>query len=147
MATKELLTMLFERGNAMQSFWGFYITVAGALLAFFGSAQRSKNLAIALSLLFVAFAAVNGNGMYDIARQRHSIFQIMIAKPTAPNDDWLSATSSAKNKRDLICASQPPTPLGVAAFHIASDLGVLAAIWLLTLLPRESDFFKKGPTI
>jgi hypothetical protein len=35
MAPKEILAMFFERSNAMQQFWNYYLTVVGAVLAFF----------------------------------------------------------------------------------------------------------------
>jgi hypothetical protein len=34
--------------------------------------------------------------------------------------------------------SKPPEPGEIIRGHIAADLGVLAAIWLLTLWPRET---------
>jgi hypothetical protein len=144
MTTKDLLGMLFERGNAMQTFWGFYITVSAALLAFFGSAERSITVALVLSFAFVAFAYVNGKGMYDIARQRQAVFDLLhsFRPPPADGDAWLSSTTSPEAKRDLVAASKPPKPNSVAAFHVASDVIVLIALWLLyTLFPRQCDLF------
>jgi hypothetical protein len=142
MSTKDLLGMLFERGNAMQTLWGFYITVSATLLAFFGSAQRSRIVAVVLSIAFVAFAYVNGKGIHDIGVERQALFQILRASPPdgSNNDLWSSAPRQAK--LDLVNASEPPTPCALAAFHFAGDVTVLIALWLLTLLPRESDLFK-----
>ena len=143
MTTKDLLGMLFERANAMQTLWGFYITVSATLLAFFGSAQRSRIVALVLSIAFVAFAYVNGKGIHDIGKERQALFQILgsVHPLASDNDAWSSV--SPKSKSDLISASEPPSAYGLAAFHLASDITVLIALWLLTLLPRESDFFKK----
>ena len=138
MEMKELVAILFERGNAMQSFWGFYITVAGALVAFFGSGQRSKLLAFLLSLGFIAFAVVNLQGMYAIAAQRQAIFQIVSAyQPALSGFGPPDIPAAMTSRQDLLAAAKPPGPYGVGTFHVLVDVGVLAAIWLLTLRPRE----------
>jgi hypothetical protein len=77
MDTRAVLGILFERGNAMQTFWGFYIAVAFGLIAFFGSGRRSVSLATLMSIVFLSFPVVNCDGMYDIARQRRALFQIL----------------------------------------------------------------------
>lgn len=135
MSAKDVLAMLFERGNAMQSFWGFYITIALGLMAFFGSAQRSRRLAALVSIIFLAFAAVNLSGIYDIARQRVVFFDLLA---TSGSSSETIGTSSLplQTRQALLTASEPPNPTGVVAFHIMADAGVLGAVWLLTLLRR-----------
>jgi hypothetical protein len=48
-------------------------------------------------------------------------------------------------KTALLHASEPPDPLRVAIFHSIGDFGVLIAIWLLTLRPRELTLRQNKP--
>lgn len=139
MTLKDVLTMLFERGNAMQTFWGFYITVAGVLVAFFGGAQRSRLVAGLASFAFVAFAYVNAEGMFRIAGQRCALFNAVNSAHSTPSspDEWAAANFSATDKKLLLAASTPPNPYVVIVFHAISDFAVLLAIWMLTVRPRE----------
>jgi hypothetical protein len=70
MEFKDAVTQLFERSNAMQSYRGFYITIVGALLAFFGAARRSRRVTQILSGVFIVIAIVNLDGIRDVAKQR-----------------------------------------------------------------------------
>ncbi len=128
MQPKEVLTILFERGNAMQTFWGFYITVAFGLIAFFGSGARSLPLTVLLSLGFIAFAIVNCDGMYGIARQRAVLFQLL-AKPLPASDASRETQTSFIPDGELLNASSPPNPRSVVAFHVFVDLVVLVGVW------------------
>jgi hypothetical protein len=133
---QQLVSQLFERGNAMQSFWGFYITVSIGLIAFFGSSRRPILLAILVSIAFVGFATVNVSGMSDIARQRMFLWQQLESFGTAT-----TSTEGVLEGRDFVIGlkkiSQPPNPTGVIVFHIICDVAVLAAIWALTLLGQK----------
>lgn len=128
-AVPDVLKALFERGNAMQSFWSFYISVSLALIAFFGSAQRSRKIAVIMTIAFVGFASVNGNALLQRSRERQELYLLATsgAAGTIP-DKWCG----------LVAASKPPDPTGVMIFHVGVDLGVLVAIWLLTLGRSQS---------
>jgi len=141
MDTKDVLGMLFERGNAMQTFWGFYITVAFGLIAFFGSARRSVSLATLMSIVFLGFAVVNCKWMYDIARQRIALFQIL-AQPRHQSDEHRTGDTSSVNQvagnEELVKASRPPQSTGVVAFHVFADIAVLTGVWYLTSRGRPA---------
>jgi hypothetical protein len=140
MDTKDVLGMLFERANAMQTFWGFYITVAFGLIAFFGSGRRSVSLATLMSIVFLGFAVVNCNGMYDIARQRKALFQILAQQRQSEEHQHGAASSvdPVADNKQLVDASQPPPPTGVVAFHVFADIAVLSGVWYLTCRGRPA---------
>jgi hypothetical protein len=133
MENKDVLSMLFERGNAMQAFWGFYISVAFGLIAFFGSGHRAESLAILIAIAFLGFATVNCSGMYAIAKQRAALFQIL-TQPRDQSDESRTSSSSIRfaSQSDLLDASRPPAPRGVVVFHVFADIAVLVGIWYLT---------------
>lgn len=124
----DILKAIFERGNAMQTYWSFYISLSLALVAFFGSAQRSKQIAIIMTIAFVGFASVNCKALWDRANERSELHRLITGGEAGEVDaKWCS----------LLAISRPPDPRGVLMFHAGADLGVLAALWLLTLRARE----------
>src|SRR3954465_11645675 len=77
MTFKDIVAQMFERGIAMPTFWGFYISISIGLIAFFGNAKRTPRLPVVAALLsfaFVVFAIINCDGMRDIAGQRWVFF-------------------------------------------------------------------------
>lgn len=124
----DILKAIFERGNAMQTYWSFYISLSLALVAFFGSAQRSKQIAIIMTVAFLGFASVNCKALWDRANERHELHRLITSGE--------GGAVKAKWNR-LMAISDPPDPRGVLIFHAGADLGVLAAIWLLTLRGRD----------
>ena len=146
----DLIKMLLERGNALQQFWGFYITVSLGLIAFFGSEKRSTTTASILSIGFIAFAFVNCSGMMEISRQREFLFSRL---PAAEMIDRRASSKSAPSTNTARTAfhrlidagslegfgrvSEPPRPADVRNFHIGIDAGVLAAMWFLTLRSEQ----------
>jgi len=142
MSLQQTLTMLLERGNAVQAFWSVYITVTLGLLAFFGSKPRSIRLAVILSAAFVAFGVVNCGGMLKAARQRQALYKMFhtLVAPDAP------ATVTCQERpcdpplasaRGLDAISHPLDPRLVAVFHVIIDLLALASMWYLTLRPQD----------
>lgn len=134
MSLSQLVSLLLERGNAMQSFWGFYITVSLGLIAFFGSAKRPRRLAALVSLTFVAFAYVNADSMTNIAKQRKFLWnQLKVfssVSPAAPAAGTLSEAVFAAGIKGL---TKPVDSSDIWKFHIGCDIVVLAALWFLTL--------------
>lgn len=135
MTFKDIVSQLLERGNAMQTFWGFYITVSLGLIAFMSSAKLGERLwqvASILTIAFVAFAAANCGGMTDVARQRQFFYDLL---PKAAQSDinahLLFDAAVVASLRDV---TKPPTPHSVRNFHIAADLLVVAAMWILVVL-------------
>ena len=137
MSTKDVLSILFERGNAMQAFWGFYISIALGLLAFFGSGARSIRVALLASLAFVAFATVNCSGMHAIAGQRVVLFDVFERmQPSFEGNGRNSIPLPSELRQALVDSSRPPSPSGVVTFHVIADLAILTVIWVLSLIPR-----------
>lgn len=134
MSLSQLVSQLLERGNAMQSFWGFYITVSLGLIAFFGSVKRPRRLAALVSLTFVAFAYVNADSMTNIAKQRKFLWnQLKVfssVSPAAPAAGPLSEAVFAAGIKGL---TKPVDSCDIWKFHIGCDIVVLAALWFLTL--------------
>ena len=132
----DALKAVFERGNAVQTFWNFYITVSLAFLAFFGNAQRSRQVATILSVAFLAFAAVNAKALSQRAAERQQLYELALkANEAHPGRPWTA----------VIEASEPPATAGLLALHAGADLGVLLGIWVLTLRARQIDLPRQSP--
>jgi|ERR1051325_3021744 hypothetical protein len=151
----EAISHLFERSNAMQSFWGFYISIAGALLAFFGTGKRSKYVTRILLLLFIVIAGVNLNGMSDVAKQRQMLRGLVertfcavvpsdrrrsldgeleacrAADSFAAGHPLLPSPPDGQVIEGLLRTVHPPPVWAVVATHLLFDAAVLAAIWFL----------------
>ena len=125
--------MLLERGMAMQTYWGFYITISLGLIAFMGSAQRSQLLALLVLIAFVAVAYVNGDGIRPLASQRvvfHKHLKRIQASPqTLP--------PVAAIEDDVVSVSEPPAVWKVMTFHVVTDILVVAAIGFLGFWPAR----------
>jgi hypothetical protein len=133
MELKELVAMYFERGNAMQTLWGLYITIVLGLVAFFGAAPVSvKKLSVAgiLSLGFIGFAVVNEDAIHDITRTRCMTQTIIL--------NYQAKTQEDRALVEMVKTINPPPVLGTRIFHFTADFFVLAAVWVLTL--RRKDF-------
>jgi hypothetical protein len=125
---KDLVSLYFERGNAMETLWGLYITIALGMLAFFGAATASVKryfLAVVLSLGFAGFALVNEDALHDVTWARSMIQQIILQKSVA--------TAEERSLQDMVRAIPPSSVSEVRIFHFTVDAGVLIAIWGMTL--------------
>jgi hypothetical protein len=155
--TGDLLGKIFERGNALQTFWGFYITIALALIGFFGArsdrrarphaavdARERWLLPTFMTVGFVGFAIVNGSGIYAIAQQRQVLFRLLEAQTqTSPRtlnrasnlEPCMSRTldPSIDLQRCVLDMTEPYQAWKYPAFHIGADITVLAAVWYLAL--------------
>ena len=143
MTLQQLLAQLLERGNAMQSFWGFYITVALGLLAFFGSSKRPIRLTVLVSFAFVAFAIVNASGMLDIAKQREVLWHQLPLFVNSPNPVG-SPLNEAALANAIIAVTEPPPSHEIRLFHIGCDVAVFIGIWVLTLWRSDSTKTNSG---
>lgn len=137
MGVKDVIAQLLERGMAMQTFWGFYITVSLGLIVFFGNAKRSSRLpylAGLVSLAFVAFAWVNCSGMIAISAQRNFLYGLLGSVIGVVGNPSPTAFE-IEVARGFIALAEPDAPEKVKWFHIGCDVAVLVAIWFLTLWP------------
>lgn len=131
----DAISIFLERGTAMQTFWGFYITVAIGLVALFANIKPSRrlpHLAALVSFGFIAFAYVNCDGMTAIAAQREFFYCAVerVSLTGQAGGDFPPALLEQFRR-----ISEPPSARSVMAFHIGADIAVLVAIWLLTLWP------------
>jgi hypothetical protein len=136
---KDLVSLYFERTNAVQVLWGLYITIALGLLAFLGAnpaVLKRVYLVGLLSLGFIGFAVVNADALYDVTKARVAAHDL-IANYTAkdpPNQAIVDRIKTIVN---------PPTPREVVIFHVSVDIGVLAAMLGLTLYVDRTRPIKK----
>jgi len=131
---KDVAGHLFERSNAMQAFWGYYITIALALIGFFGTAHRSTTLAAILTGAFIGVAIVNLGGMRDVAGQRVALRRLLDKASKATAASVFRAPLPSTEVIDTYLSSvHPPLVFGVVATHVVCDVVVIAAIWGLTL--------------
>ena len=134
---KDLVTLYFDRGNAVQTFWNFQVTIILALLAFFGSIRSSRRkhllLAVILSFAYVAFAYVNIAAIKDVTNARNITKQLI--------QNWKPQENDRQVIQQLQLTVDPPTVLEVEAMHITGDVVALAGIWFLTLYggPKPND--------
>ena len=122
MNERDALALLFERGNAVQTFWNAYITVSLAMIAFFGSTESSDTLKAAMSLGFVVFAIANGGGMFKAARERYYVHEVF--------EETIASSGGEDPIHEVGRVSKPLPPLAVAAAHVLMDTLVLGSMWL-----------------
>ncbi|HEV2706905.1 MAG TPA: hypothetical protein VGV59_13330 [Pyrinomonadaceae bacterium] len=135
MELRELIGLYFERSNATQTYWNFYITIILALVAFFGSAKPSpkiKYLAGILTLAFILFAVVNHNALNEVTRQRIAAKALIeeAAKRPATSAQALSNEAVFSALKDDL---NPPTEGQLMFVHLLGDVFAIAGIWWLTL--------------
>jgi hypothetical protein len=130
MTFRDLVAQLLERGNALQTFWGFYISISLGLVAFLvntKSVGRLPRFAGLLTIGFVAFATVNCGGMIDIAHQRRFFYEQI--RTGTYSDSGIGRVSAERLAREFLRLDAPPEPEYVRGFHILADVVVLAAMW------------------
>ena len=119
-----------ERSNQLQTYWSFYATVVLGVLAFFGSAKagnRSTLVAGLVSIGFVAVSIANLEALIDVSRQRLALQATLV-----------QLAGEAPTLLSLVRTLTPSTLFSVRAFHYTFDIFTLAAIWTLTLRPKQS---------
>jgi hypothetical protein len=137
---KDVAGHLFERSNAMQSFWSYYIAVSGALLAFFGTSRRSIPLTILLTVAFIGIAAANLGGMKNVAQQRVALRALLMQARTENADKVFKVPLPSEAVVAAYLDVPPPPPVnGVIATHLCCDVVIIAAIWVLRLWPSTAS--------
>lgn len=131
MEFKDLLGLYFERSNAMQMYWNFYITIVLALMAFFGTVKISSETKYVVGILilaFIAFALVNLGALREVDQQRIDAKALIEQGAFRKNPDLNETTV-----RLLLKDMNPPSLAGVTTLHIISDLFTISAILILVL--------------
>ena len=127
---KDIVTLYFERSNALQTYWGFYTTMALALLAYFGGMKPSPQkflIAVVLSLSFISFAVVNLDALRAVTKAR------IVCRDLIYSGN-LTNSPSAEVQRQIQRMITPWPFAAVAVMHISGDLFTLGSIWFLVLL-------------
>lgn len=138
MELKDLLTLYFERSNAMQMYWNFYITIILALLAFFGTVKLSSKakliaLAAVLTVAFGAFASVNLEAVRWVHKQRYDAKALIDKGAFYKNDDLVQETA-----RQLAKHLNTPSLSTVTALHLTGDVLAIAGIWVLMFIKKQN---------
>lgn len=124
----------------MQAFWSYYITISGALLAFFGSSRRSIPLTILLTVAFIGIAAANLGGMKNVAQQRVALRTLLMeARTERAREVFKVPLPSETVVTAYLKFPAPPPVWGVVTTHLCCDVVVIAAIWFLTLWPSTAS--------
>jgi hypothetical protein len=135
MEFKDLLSLYFERSNAMQMYWNFYITIVLALMAFFGTVKITSRIKYVIGILilaFIAFVIVNLGALREVDQQRIDA-KALIEQGAFKEDTALDQDSVRQLLKDM----NPPSIAGVTTLHIVGDLFTIAAILTLVLKKGE----------
>ena len=127
METNDIIAQLFERANATQVFWNFFIVVATAILAFLAAIKITSNpviLCVILTLVFILFAFSNYRGLNNTRIQRVAIVEYA-----------LSSIDCENNKlKAVIESGRPKSENKLLAFHLLVDVIILILIWGIPFL-------------
>jgi hypothetical protein len=130
---KDLLGILFQRADAMQTCWNFY---AGAVTAALGVVTAGKSrwlnrtVCAGLTAAFVVFAVGNFISLNAVRRQRAALVTLAEARIARVQDAARPAEAGKGSAlRELVKAVAPPTPRQLWLFHGALDPATIAAIW------------------
>jgi hypothetical protein len=109
MTSKTCSPCTFERSNAMQMYWNFYITIVLALMAFFGTVKTVSNQIFTgiLILAFIAFAMVNLGALREVDQQlidaKMLIEQGAFQKENAPDQATVRQLLTNMNPPSIRC--------------------------------------------
>jgi hypothetical protein len=137
MEIQDALSFLFQRTNATQTFWNFYVTVATALLAFLAAAKTpwiNKAICFVLTIGFLVFAAANFGALNQTITQRAAL--ISLIPKLASYDPSLQG---------VIKSSMPPTACELKLFHGALDAAIVALIWIIPYIRRRYASANNSP--
>jgi len=127
MTYSELVSLYFERSNALQWYWTLYVVVIGGLLAFASVRQRPDLVTTVLvSVLYGLFAWKNLGAIGDVTAQRLVILEAIRHQPATGVLPGLEPTLIA------------PTYESVRNFHLLSDVLTVAALWAMEIRRRRA---------
>jgi hypothetical protein len=127
----DLITLYFERSNALQSYWTIYVVVIGGLLAV-AAIRRDRDVVagVLASVLYCAFAYKNLGAIKDVTLNRFATLAAI------HNYDESGVPSSEVGELRAFRQAIEPTLLppsfeGVRNFHIGCDVMTLVILWAL----------------
>jgi hypothetical protein len=136
MDIKDLLPIIFERSNAMQTFWNFQITVIFGPLGFITTARataRQESVNVLLTVGYVMFALVNLEALMSVTKQRWILVDVDLAK--LPSEELLTAF-----KEPFLFVQNPlsrPYLVAVIIVHFLADAFLVGAIRVFPRLSKS----------
>ena len=136
MELKELLPIIFERSNAMQTFWNFQIIVIFGLLGFVTTARataRQASVEVMLTVGYLMFALVNLEALLAVTKQRWIL--VGAALPKLPSEGVL-----ADFEAPFLFVENPLSPpylVAVIILHLLADAFLVGAIWVFPRLAKS----------
>jgi hypothetical protein len=124
----DAISLFFERSNALQTYWNFYLTVILGLLAFFGTAKvtsKTKFVAALVTVAFAGFCVVNLGGLLSVTEQRLDVCSYLAHA--------ICAGDAVQIVTPMRITLHPPSQCQVIALHLFGDVFSIAAIWFLAL--------------
>jgi hypothetical protein len=114
----ELMKVALERSEAINTYWNFYLAVAGAIIGILSSDKVTitRTLRGAIGLVFTAWAASNLQAIWILNRERQTLCDLLV----------LHGGEFTRLATDL----SPQEPWKYLVFHLVLDAGVLAFIAL-----------------
>jgi hypothetical protein len=125
----DLITLYFERSNAIQNYWTLYVVVIGGLLAV-ASLRRERDLiaGVLATALFCGFAYKNLDAIHDVTLNRFATLAAI--KQFDPSNVPLPEQNEIRLAREQIEPTLlPPGFDGVRNFHIGCTLVTVATLW------------------
>jgi len=129
MEINEIIKLLFERADATQVFWNFYIVIATAILGFLAVIKVSRKaypISIVLTIAFSIFAFSNCDGLDYTRLQRVALAEYA----TFVND--IENKGSVQVKA-VIKSGTPKSANLLLFFHLIADAIIIALIWVIPL--------------
>ena len=130
MNIKEVLEFLFQRADAMQTFWNLYIGSVTTTLGLLTAAKvewLKREVCIALTFVFAVFALSNLSSLDAVRGQRDELVKLAVSVPEFHEELY----------RPILDSVSPPDKIALIVFHSIFDLFVIAAIWLVPLFRRR----------
>jgi len=130
MEINDALSFLFQRADATQTFWNFYITIATALLTFLAAGKTqwiNKKVCAVLTVGFLVFAFANFGAVDQVRGQRAALISLI------PKLDSYDPCFKA-----VIESTKPPTASDLKLFHGTLDGIVVALIWIIPYIRQRN---------
>lgn len=131
MTYSELISLYFERSNAIQSYWTVYVVVIGGLLAF-SSLRKDPDLSttVLIAVLYSCFAYKNCGAIEDASYQRIAVLGAIKQSAVAGSatNSETDGSSVVPVKRLIEPTLNPPDVDGIKHFHLFSDVLTLVIL-------------------
>ena len=129
MTYADLVTLYFERSDALQNYWTLYVVLIGGMLAVASLRREPDGAAgVLATALYLAFAYKNLDAIHDVTLNRFATLDAIrqYDGPTPP-----AAGGPATFRRGLETTLRPPTYAAVRNFHVGCDAVTVATLWAL----------------